>query len=143
MELRTEVEIDAPIQRVWDVLTDFSSYQQWNPFIANVEGKLAEGEKLRLTLTLPDGSEHQVRSTVTRVDPARELRWVGQLLVPGLLQGEHFFELEALDAGRTRLKHSENFRGVLVRVLTRTLTQAGRAFVGMNHALKIRAEKPA
>jgi hypothetical protein len=132
MQLRTEV---------WDVLTDFASYEQWNPFIARVDGKLAEGQRLELLLTLPDGSEHRVRPTVTRVDPEREVRWVGRLWIPGLLEGEHFFQLEALDGDRTRLRHSEDFRGVLVQLLGRTLTQTGRAFVGMNHALKTRVEE--
>jgi uncharacterized protein YndB with AHSA1/START domain len=32
-ELHTEIEIDASAERVWDILTDFASYPQWNPFI--------------------------------------------------------------------------------------------------------------
>ncbi len=140
MQLRTEVEIDAPVARVWEVLTDFTAYEQWNPFIARALGKLAEGQRLDLLLALPDGSEHRVRPTVTRVEPQRELRWVGRLWIPGLLEGEHFFQLETLDGRRTRLRHSEDFRGMLVRLLGRTLTQTGRAFVGMNHALKTRVE---
>ena len=32
-ELHSEIEINAPVERVWEVLTDFASYPRWNPFI--------------------------------------------------------------------------------------------------------------
>src|SRR5215210_9363232 len=37
-ELHSEIEINAPAQRVWEVLTDFASYPQWNPFIRRASG---------------------------------------------------------------------------------------------------------
>ena len=40
-ELRTEIEIDAPIEAVWETLTDLSAYADWNPFIVSAEGRAA------------------------------------------------------------------------------------------------------
>ena len=40
-ELRSEVEIKAPLSRVYATLTDFKSYPEWNPFLTQVSGKLA------------------------------------------------------------------------------------------------------
>jgi uncharacterized protein YndB with AHSA1/START domain len=30
-ELGTEVEIAAPPERIWEILTDFAAYPDWNP----------------------------------------------------------------------------------------------------------------
>jgi hypothetical protein len=43
-ELRREIEIDAPPERVWAVVTDFAAYPEWNPFIRRIRGELHEGE---------------------------------------------------------------------------------------------------
>ncbi len=44
----SRVQIDAPIDRVWAVLTNFDNYSKWNPFI--VHSKLdGDGTKPRLS----------------------------------------------------------------------------------------------
>jgi hypothetical protein len=39
-ELRREIELDAPPERVWAVVTDFDAYPEWNPFIRQISGEL-------------------------------------------------------------------------------------------------------
>jgi hypothetical protein len=77
---------------------------------------------------------------VTAAEPNRELRWLGHLLVRGLFDGEHRFEIEDLGGGRSRLTQSSRFNGVLVRPFGRTLAKTERGFEAMNGALKERAE---
>ena len=38
-EFRTEIEINATPDKVWDVLMDFDSYPEWNPFMQSASGK--------------------------------------------------------------------------------------------------------
>jgi len=45
-ELTTEIVINASAERVWQVLTKFSSYQEWKPFIVSASGKAVEGTHL-------------------------------------------------------------------------------------------------
>jgi len=141
MELRTEIEIDAPPSAVWDILSDFPRYGEWNPFIPHIAGELRVGAKLEVVLAPPGGNEMTFRPKVLVVDPGRELRWRGHLLVPGLFDGEHFFRLSEARPGLTRLAHGEDFKGVLVRLARKALTNTARGFVFMNQALKRRAEE--
>ena len=42
-EICTEIEIAGSLARVWEVLTRFDEYPQWNPFIPHVAVTCARG----------------------------------------------------------------------------------------------------
>src|SRR5919107_2704584 len=113
-ELHSQIEIDASAGRVWDILTDFASYPQWNPFIRRIGGELKVRERLEVRLEPPDSRGITLRPTVLRAEPNRELRWLGHLLVPGVFDGEHSFTIEPLEENRVRFVQREAFKGLLV-----------------------------
>ena len=140
MEIRSELEIAAPAAEIWGILTDFPRYQEWNPFITELESEGVVGGPLRLLLSLPEGRDHRLKATWLRIEEDFELRWRAHLLFPGLFDGEHFLRLVAVEPQRTRFVQGENFSGALLRFAGRTLTQVARGFDYMNEALKRRAE---
>jgi hypothetical protein len=78
---------------------------------------------------------------VLNVEPNRELQWLGNLLVPGLFDGEHSFTIQPLVENRVRFVQREEFRGLLVPLFSRSLdTNTRRGFEQMNRTLKERAE---
>jgi hypothetical protein len=142
MKLETEVGINAPPRTVWEVLTDFGAYASWNPFIERITGELAEGGDIEVRFADPSRKVRAFRPRLIRVEPGRELRWLGRLILPRIFDGEHYFTLEELDGGGTRLVQGETFRGLLVpfsRGFLATETRGG--FERMNRALRARAEK--
>ena len=140
-ELHSQIEINASAERVWDILSDFASYPQWNPFIRRISGELKVGERLEVRLEPPDSRGITLRPTVLRAEPNRLMRWVGHLFVPGLFDGEHTLATEPLGENRVRFVQHEAFKGVLVRLLARSLDKNTlRGFEEMNVALKERAE---
>lgn len=139
-ELRTEVEIAAPLLHVYRVLTDFGSYQAWNPFLTAVTGQLTVGQKLSVEMSLPEGKTYLLEPVVTQVTENSELRWRGRFISPALLEAEHFFLLTERAAGLTRVVHGQNFSGFLLRFVGNSLTLAARGSVYMDQALKKRAE---
>ena len=96
-ELHAEIEIDAPAERVWGLLTDFASYPQWNPFIRQISGKPTRGERLQARIEPPGGQGMTFKPKVLKAEANRELRWLGHLLVPGLFDGEHSFTIQPLE----------------------------------------------
>lgn len=137
--IKTSKTIDAPPSVAWEILTDFGSYPDWNPFIVEASGELRRGEKLKLKMRPPGGRAMTFGPTVLEADPQRELRWLGRLLMPGIFDGEHWFRLRPEGAG-TRLEQGENFTGFLPRFMGRTLSRTEEGFNQLNAALKERAE---
>jgi hypothetical protein len=140
-ELRREVEIDAPPERVWAVVSDFAAYPEWNPFIRRISGELEEDARLEVRIEPPGGRATTFKPTVRAVEANRELRWLGRLLLPGIFDGEHSLRIEPLDGGRSRFVQSERFTGLLVGLVGGTLVKTDAGFEQMNNALKARVEQ--
>lgn len=139
-EISTTIDIDAPAETVWAVLTDFAAYPEWNPRTV-VTGEAREGAKLVVAPGPDAAGMPTFEPRVLRADPGRELAWRGKLYLPGLFDGEHRFTIEALGDDRSRLVQSESFSGLLVGLVMRRYgadTEAG--FHAVNEALKARAE---
>jgi hypothetical protein len=142
-ELNNEVEISASAERVWQILTDFDKFPRWNPFIQRASGEPKTGERLEVT-TQPSGASRRVsRPMVLNAEPNRELRWMERSLIPGLLDVEHIFTIQQLDATHVRFTQREIFTGLLVPLRAqRHNSDIRRGFSAMNKALKTRAEQP-
>jgi hypothetical protein len=137
-DIHTSIDVDAPPETVWAVLTDTAAYPEWNPHLVRAEGELAAGERLPLTVQ-QSGRENTLTVRVTEYDEPRRLEWVGRVVAPFLFEGTHAFELEPLDGGeRTRLHNTEASRGLLVPFVVRS--DARDAYEAMNAALKRRVE---
>ena len=141
--ISTAVEIDAPPARVWGVLVNLPAYPEWNPFIVEASGTVAAGERLSLRMSLPGRRPMSIKPRLLVVEPERELRWKGRLVIPGLFDGEHVFVLTPLEGGRTRLDHWERFGGLLLPIAKGMVYDATvESFHALNAALAKRATIP-
>ncbi|WP_246178190.1 SRPBCC domain-containing protein [Actinomadura decatromicini] len=139
-KLRAEIEVNASAARVWQVLTDFQAYPEWNPFILSAVGEPKKGAKLVNKLAGKDGGKTMTfKPTVLVADPGHELRWIGRFGVPGVVDGEHYFLIEETGPGRVKLTQGENFTGFLVPFVGSVIDVQDN-FAAMNAALKKRAE---
>lgn len=141
LQVETQIDICAPAPAVWFALMDFDRHPDWNPFVRSILGVPEPGNRLQVQVQAPGSSGMTFRPVVLRKRENQEFSWQGQLLVPGLFDGEHYFRLEPLDLLHTRLIHGELFSGLLVRLAHKGLTGATRqGFEAMNLALKRRVE---
>ena len=141
-ELRTETVINASATRIWEILMDFESYPTWNPFIISINGNQVAGSTLTVKLQLPDGMGMTMRPKVLVVKDYQEFRWKGQLLVPGLFDGEHIFELRDNNDNTTTFIQRELFSGILIPLFRNLIDVKTRiGFEAMNTQLRDKAEK--
>ena len=137
--IETSIDIDASPAHVWAVLTDFPTMPDWNPFIRALTGEAKAVARLSVHIAPPGSSGMRFRPVVLVAEPARELRWRGRFLVPGLFDGEHYFRIEPRGTG-VRFVHGEAFSGLLVGLMRGALAATETGFNAMNAALKRRAE---
>ena len=134
--LETSIVIHASAQKIWNILTNFEKYPEWNPFVLSVSGEPAKGEKLKVNI-----QGMKLAPVVLVAEKETEFRWLGKFFIDGLFNGEHYFKLNENPDGTTKFTHGELFSGVLTGLFAKTLeTKTKTGFQNMNLSLKKRAE---
>lgn len=138
MEQSISVEIAAPPERVWDVLSDVGSWSGWIPTVTSVErldeGPLRVGSRARISQPRIPPTEY----AVTELEPGRSFTWVAT--GPGVRTTARH-DLEPLADGGTRVRLSvaqEGGLGSLMGRFYRGLTD--RYLANEAQGLKARCE---
>ena len=135
-QITTYIKINASREKVWEILTDYEKYPEWNPFVKSLTGVVKVGN--RIEIKLPG---MKFKPVVLTLDKNTEFKWLGHFLFKELFDGEHRFHLSDDGNGVTHLGHSESFKGILVKPLLRSIGKSTKqGFEEMNGALKLRAE---
>lgn len=138
-EIRTEIEIDAAPERVWEVLADLDSYAEWNPHVTSGRGELRAGESIEITVDRIGDKPRTMTVRVSAVDPPRRLQWIGTVGSKWLFEGRHTFDLHSLDDGHSRVVNHEQVSGLLTSFVLSEDPE--RDYERMNRALKERVER--
>lgn len=139
--IKTEIIINAPADKVWQVLMNHEAYPEWNPFVKKISGSPVIGKTLDVIVQSEGNKPMNFKPLVLENKENEEFRWVGKLGIKGIFDGEHYFILEQTKPYQTRFVHGENFTGILSGILTKMIakdTEGG--FISMNKAIKNRAE---
>jgi len=138
----TSFDINAPAERVWDVLTDFRSYRDWNPQIPDIRGAVQEGARIHLRLALPGRPAMDLSAIVEQVRPCELLTWRGHLGAPWFFEGYRRFEIVPIAANRVRVTHVEDVHGLAAAVFALVMGgPVARSQRALNEALRARAER--
>ena len=133
-DIETRLKIDATPDEVWSVLMDFPSWKKWNPMVVGISGDPRVGSRLEVTIAMKNGRRMTFRPKVVEYEAGRRFAWLGKIVVPGIFDGLHWFEIEPGDAATT-LIHGEEFRGILPPVLGGLLRDTHESIIEMNEAL--------
>jgi hypothetical protein len=137
-EYHTKIEIIASIEKVWEVLSDFEGYNEWNPLVSQITGDISEGGTIKTTI-VPLRKTYS--ATLLSFKENGEMIWKGKQMASFLLAGKHYYILKKQNDNLTTLEHGEYFTGVFsVFISKRILQKMENAFVAHNIALKQRVE---
>lgn len=137
------VEIDAPPELVWGVLTDLAAYPRWNPFTVEARSSLRVGEPIDLTVRMSRlGRTVSQREHLTEVRAPERLVWTMKLGSRHLVNAERVQRIERLADGRSRYTTEDAIAGALAplvfAIFGKSLEEGFRA---MATALKSEVER--
>ncbi|MGB0807312.1 MAG: SRPBCC family protein [Salibacteraceae bacterium] len=139
--IETKTTIKAPINQVWDTLMNFENYPSWNSFIPSITGEPVVGKQISVSIHPPGKNPMSFTPTVLINKSQQEFKWKGKLGVAGIFDGEHYFQLTAINSNETQFIHGENFSGILVPFLFKMIKESTiQGFEEMNQSLKSHLE---
>ena len=130
--------IDAPLERVWETLTDASRYREWNPEIVGLDGRIAAGERIKAHVRLGDGAVRAVPQRVTALEAPTRMEWTGGLPL-GLFVGRRTFTLTPTPSGVEFRMHL-HMSGPLSSLILKSVGDRQPEIDSFSAALKRRAE---
>ena len=123
---RAEVHIDAPIDLVWGVMLDTSSYGEWNPFVERAEcgSPPTVGDPITLHVRWANGRTTTSPERISVVEPPHDVDGVWRATLAyvyeglparlGLVRGTRYQRLSQSAGGPTTYETVEEFSGPLI-----------------------------
>ena len=148
---QAETLINAPIELVWNVMTDINKYREWNPFVEHLEcadQPIQLGSDLTLHVHFANGWKRQEIERITRLEPPHDHNGTRQAVLQytftgflhdwNLVRGQRPQIIQARDANLTQYHTDETLTGWLAWAAPIKQVQDG--FERHAAALKARCE---
>jgi uncharacterized protein YndB with AHSA1/START domain len=121
--LRGEIDVEAPIALVWEVLSAIDGWPSWNP---DVKSAALEGDLVSGSVFLWRAGSSRITSVLQEVDPPQAIAWTGKTMGVRVV---HVYSLEDRGAS-THVNTEESVDGAPARIfrgrLARTMDRAVR-----------------
>jgi hypothetical protein len=130
--------IDAPPEKIWRILTDAAGYTNWDPTMIRLEGSIAPGQQL--TIYSKVAPNRAFKPSVTEFEPNRKMVWSSGMPL-GLFKGARTFTLTPKGANKTEFNLREEFSGLMLPLIGRSIPDLTKTFEEFAAGLKTAAEK--
>jgi hypothetical protein len=130
-------DIQAPPEVVWALLTDPSSYENWNPAVLLIEGVMSPGGSIKLVSIASPERTFSLR--VTSMAAPRSMVWSDGMPF-GLFRGVRTYRLDPVSNG-TSFSMTEEFSGPLAGLISKSIPDLTDSFDTFANGLKAGAER--
>ncbi len=124
-------------ETVWKVLVDGPGWLGWDSGVVNIDGRIAAGETITIRPAAAPGRAFPVRVSVS--EPGRRLVFDGGMPL-GLFRGVRTYTLTPVENRHTEFRMREEYTGVLVPLMWRSMPDLGPSFRQFADGLKRHVE---
>ncbi len=139
----TEIDIEAPCEKVWAIITNVDKWHEWSPTINASEGKAEVGSVVTITMMSKeagkDGPKYSPK--IIKMDEPKYFHWRAHMMAGFIFTNDKIIELEPTATG-TKVIHKETFKGLMAALMKGQMEKGVPTMLNMmNEALKELAEK--
>ena len=129
--------IAAPAGVVWQLLTQASTYRDWNPAVVSIEGDMAVGGSVKLVSVADPKRTFSLK--VTAFEAPSRMVWSDGMPL-GLFRGTRTYLVQPAGTGSS-FSMTEEFTGPLSGLIARSIPDLNPSFTQFADGLKAGAER--
>jgi hypothetical protein len=130
--------IAASPDAIWAIITDGAKIADWDSGVIRIDGRIALGERIKVTSSANPKRAFPV--TVTDLEPGKRMVWSGGMPL-GLFKGVRTYTLTPNGDGTTGFAMREEYTGLLLPMIWKTIPDLGPSFRQYANGLKQEAER--
>ena len=130
------ININAPAEAVWKLLTNAANFPSWNSTAKSIEGNIAEGQKIKLVANIAPDRTFKLK--VKDVVPNKSMNWSDG--AAPMFRGVRHFTLAPNSEGGTTFTMTETMGGLMFPMIKGSLPDFTQAFEDYAADLKKAAE---
>lgn len=138
MKYQAKAIINAPVEKVWNILQNAKLYPAFDPFCQKINGEIGQDNFIVIFSKL--NPKHGFKVKVIELMPSQKMVWAGGMPF-NLFKGVRTFKLFAKDDYTSEILVEEIFSGILLPIIKHFLPDMSESFSAFVLGLKKYAEK--
>lgn len=136
MQVTVSIAISAAPEKIWALLTNAGDFPRWNSTVQGIEGRIAQGEKIKLRATI--APKRTFALTVSTFKPNEKMVW--QQGAAPMFKGVRTYTLTR-QGNMTVFTMAESFSGLMLPMIAGSLPDFSQPFEQYAADLKKEAER--
>lgn len=135
----THIDIDAPVQEVWDTLTDWDNLASWSSSFVSLEGDFSDGGHVKVAFKVLGTTQNYEHDLIDFIDGER-FAWSDPFLLG--MTDHHVYRVEGINGETTRFHQTDRAKGGATGFFGALVSRAMKnMYVGFNEELKTEVER--
>lgn len=137
VRFNTTIAINAPIEKIWSILSNVGHFSEWESGVVKVEGDTSLGSKIRLYSEVSPGKAFPLK--VTEFEPNHKMTFASGMPL-GLFRGVRTYVLNKVNDS-VIFEMTETYTGPMASMITKSIPDLNPSFKKFANGLKKESEK--
>lgn len=141
-EYKIEIDIKAPKEAVWNVITDFENYQKWNSvLVMKNNDDLLLGNKFDVTIVQQNKKQSSFKAVAVSKNDFQSFAAEQKIIGKWFFQATHYFIIKVTDNENIKFIQKWELKGIVASLFRKQIFKELEEFKKMNLELKKYVEK--
>ena len=140
-EYKIEIKINTSKEVVWETITDFKDYPNWNTVLKMEQNEsIIIGKKFKVTINNPNDKKSKFKAIAIKKEDYKSFAATQKMIGKWLFSATHYFIIKEIDKEHVMFIQKWKLTGILNSLFNKQIIKSLEHFKQMNDELKAKVE---